>query len=340
MPTTTSSPLVALEVAVKEFGPCEGGYDKARVRILREISSNSAFAFELIGKPPPVAWAKGSEGNVREWFGELAEALSQDAPANELLEWLMDQETGPQVNFSQVREIWITKQPEGWIADSDLNPTWNETEALAWIATQDIYVVGLSKKKQHRGEVNQYIGMLAYISSNKCRMSDHEMAQKPKWQSCHCLGFSWDQLRRFSRSKSLNQENLSILNYDIEKGCVSYRDSDGKEAPLFLKKHVFQFYPIPDPTLPLAQEAVRLQHQMRTGAAGRPTKGKSLYLAEFRRRDKSDELNETLSEESRHLTEWFQIHYPMADQPTRKTIENTIRREFKAAKAPRLAPPK
>ena len=136
MPTTTSSPLVALEVAVKEFGPCEGGYDKARVRILREISSNSAFAFELIGKPPPVAWAKGSEGNVREWFGELAEALSQDAPANELLEWLMDQETGPQVNFSQVREIWITKQPEGWIADSDLNPTWNETEALAWIAVR------------------------------------------------------------------------------------------------------------------------------------------------------------------------------------------------------------
>jgi hypothetical protein len=82
--------LVALEVAVKEFGPCEGGYDKARVRILREISSNPTFAFELIGKPPPVARAKGSEGTVRKWFGELAEALSRDAPATELLEWLKD----------------------------------------------------------------------------------------------------------------------------------------------------------------------------------------------------------------------------------------------------------
>lgn len=339
MPTTTSSPWVPLEAAVKEFGPCEGGYDKARVRILREISSNSAFAFELIGKPPPVARAKGSEGTVRKWFGELAEALSQDAPATELLKWLMDYKAGPQVNFFQVREIWITKQPEGWIADSDLNPIWSETEALAWIATKDSYIVGLSRKMLDRGQLDQYIGLLACISSNKSPGLNYEPYHKPQWQSRDRLGRSWDDLRRFSVAKSINEAKLSILTYDSEAGCVKF-EPKSDETPRFLKKHVFQFFPDPHPTLPFDQEAAWLQQQMRTGAAGRPTKGKSLYLSEFHRRDKSDELSETLSEESRQLAEWFQEHYRMADQPTPKTIENTIRGPFNAAKARRLAPPK
>lgn len=336
-----SDTWIALEEAVKEFGPCEGGYNKARVRILREISSNPEFIFKLNVEPPKADWAKGFEGDVREWFGELAEAASQDASDTELLKWLKNHQEGPQVNFAQTRSIWIVEKPEGWVSNSDLNDVWNELEALAWIATQDSYIVGLARKMQNSGKTDQFIGLIDYIVSNRCRDPQHESSNHPKWRSCRCINNHSDQLRRFSRGKAQNKAiidgNFSFLSYDTEKGCVQFEPSDKKDLPYFLKKHVFQSFPSPDRSLPLAQDMARLQsHQTKTGSPGRPSLGKPLYMSEFRRRLKADEWIKILSEESRYLREWFSINHPLADLPSLKTIENSIRGEFNAAKLHRL----
>jgi hypothetical protein len=334
---SASDTWIALDKAVGEFGPCEGGYDKARVRILREISSNPEFDFKLNGKPPKANWAKGFEGNVREWFGELAEAASQDASDTELLKWLNGEE-GPQVNFAQTRSIWIVEKPEGWVSNADLNDVWNELEALAWIATQDSHIVGLAQKMQNSGKTDQFIGLIDYIVSNKCRYSQHENSNDPKWLSCRCINRHSDQLRRFSRGKAQNQAtidgNFSILRYDIENGSVQFKPSSNTDLPYFLKKHVLQFFSSTDPSSPLAQEMERLQsHQTNTGSPGRPPIGKPLYMAEFRRRLKADEWINILSEESRYLQDWFSENHPLKASPSLKTIENAIRDEFNKAKA-------
>lgn len=330
-----SDAWLSIDEAVQEFGPCEGGYDKVRIRILREISVNPDFAVELAGKPPKAHWAKGDSSDLRAWFGELAK---HEGITSELLNWLKDRENGPRINFGQTRAIWIGAKPEGWIADSDLNPVWNETETLAWLATQDSYLVGQSQKMQNLGKTDNYIGLLSYVSSENCQIPFHHKDNLPKWKTCHCLTLAWDQLRRFSRSRAISESDFSILKYDLQAGRILFEPPESNKTPTFLKKHVLQFCPAPDPTVPLAQENARLQQQVKTGSAGRPTKGKSLYLAEFHRRNESGQLHQKLSEESRHLKEWFQKHHPLADQPTTKTIENTIRPEFNAAKARKLAP--
>ena len=332
---STSDAWISIEEAVQEFGPCEGGYQKARIRILREIAANPEFDIELAAKPPQAHWAKGDSSDLRAWLGGL---VDEDELAPELLEWLKNPENGPRINFGQTRAIWIDAKPEGWIADSDLNPVWNETETLAWLATQDSYIVGQSQNMQKLGKIDNYIGLLSYVSSENCQIPFHQKDNLPKWKTCHCLTLAWDQLRRFSRSRAISESEFSILKYDLQAGRIQFAPPKSNETPSFLKKHVLQFCPAPDPTLPLAQENARLQQQVKTGSAGRPTKGKEFYLAEFHRRNESGQLNKTLSEESRHLKEWFRKHHPLADQPSPKTIENTIRPAFNAAKARKLAP--
>lgn len=329
---SASDTWIALDKAVKEFGPCEGGYDKARVRILREISSNPEFDFKLNGEPPKAYWAKGFEGNVREWFGELAEAASQDNPDTELLGWLNGEE-GPQVNFAQTRSIWIVEKPEGWVSNSDLNPEWNESEALAWIATMDTYIVGQSQNMQELASLDDYIGLLSYISSENCPNPSHRNDHEPKWKTCGCLGSAWDQLYRLSIAGSTNGGVLSSLRYSFKTGCVKLEHSNDRVSPLFRKKHVFRLKPSTDPSSLLAQEMERLQsHQTNTGSPGRPPKGKSYYFAEFSRRLKADEWDETLSKESRYLRKWFIINHPLKALPSLKTIENAIRDKFNEAK--------
>lgn len=332
---STSDAWISIEEAVQEFGPCEGGYENARIRILRKIAANPAFNIQLVGKPPKAPWTKGYSGDLRAWFGGL---VDEDELPPELLEWLKDRANGPRINFGQTRAIWIDAKPEGWIADSDLNPVWNETETLAWLATQDSYIVGQSQNMQKLGKIDNYIGLLSYVSSENCQIPFHQKDNLPKWKTCHCLTLAWDQLRRFSRSRAISESDFSLLRYDLQAGRIQFELPKSNNTPSFLKKHVLQFCPAPDSTLPLAQENARLQTQIKTGSAGRPSKGKSLYLAEFHRRNEEGQLHKKLSEESRHLKEWFQKHHPLADQPTTKTIENTIRPEFNAAKARKLDP--
>lgn len=332
---SASDVWIPIDHAVQEFGPCEGGYNKARIRILREISTNPDFAVELAGKPPKADWTEGFSGDLRAWFGEWAGGEEQPP---ELLEWLKNRENGPLINFAQTRAIWISAKPEGWIADSDLNPVWTETETLAWLATQESYIVGQSQNMHKLGKIDNYIGLISYVSSEKCHIPFHTKDTLPKWKTCHCLTLAWDHLRRFSISRAINESDYSILKYDLQAGYIQFYPPKSNNTPSFLKKHVLQFCPAPDPALPLAQENARLQTQVKTGSAGRPSKGKSLYLAEFHRRNESGQLNKTLSEESRYLKEWFQKHHPLADQPTHKTIENTIRPDFNAAKARKSHP--
>ena len=325
---------IALPDAVKEFGPCAGGYAHARLRILREIASNTDFGFELCGDLPAIEGihVKVPTGS-REWFGEVAELLPDNPLPLELPHWLVDRDVAPKISLEQVKVLWLPTQPDGWSADSDLNPIWDEPETLAWISTRDSYVVGLAAGMRNAGKLDEFAGLLGRLTAERCLISHHKDPSKPAWQACHCLAEAWDHLRRFARVKALSQGNGTELRYDTANGRIELGLPANSSGQKFLKKHVFQTFPIEDESLALAKETLRLQGQTKTGAAGRPSKGKGLYIAEFHRRVDAGEWNKSLSDESRYLHAWFQTNHPAADLPTHKTIENTIRKVFNEAKA-------
>jgi len=76
---------------------------------------------------------------------------------------------------------------------------------------------------------------------------------------------------------------------------------------------------------------------MQTGVAGRPSKGMHLIKAEFHRRRQGNECEASLREEATELETWFQATYPLAPPVKRKTIENSIRSEYRTwATKPRI----
>lgn len=66
-----------------------------------------------------------------------------------------------------------------------------------------------------------------------------------------------------------------------------------------------------------------------TGAPGRPSKGKQPILNEFQRRADANECEDTLEGEVRALLLWFKTHYPTAEQPTQKTVQNYTRTPYR-----------
>jgi hypothetical protein len=65
-----------------------------------------------------------------------------------------------------------------------------------------------------------------------------------------------------------------------------------------------------------------------TGVAGRPT-SRYLALQEMNRRAFDGKLCETLAEEVRELRDYLQTFHPSAPQPKQKSLENSIRGEYR-----------
>jgi hypothetical protein len=86
------------------------------------------------------------------------------------------------------------------------------------------------------------------------------------------------------------------------------------------------------PPLDGAQPSVK---QTRSGMPGRPTSAQFL-LAEFHRRREAGQLLETCAAEARHLSEWLKAVHPLEAQARPRSIENTIRGAYQAAKPIKL----
>jgi hypothetical protein len=65
--------------------------------------------------------------------------------------------------------------------------------------------------------------------------------------------------------------------------------------------------------------------RIRSGTAGRPSKGKHLIEDEFERRAAAGQVKSTLPEEAQALLDWYKGKYPKEERPTLKTISNNIR---------------
>jgi hypothetical protein len=76
---------------------------------------------------------------------------------------------------------------------------------------------------------------------------------------------------------------------------------------------------------------------LRTGMAGRPTKGRDIILAEFARRAAAGGMLPTLKAEATALRTWFRETHPNADQPGQGATENTLRRRYNKLKAEHAA---
>lgn len=80
--------------------------------------------------------------------------------------------------------------------------------------------------------------------------------------------------------------------------------------------------------LPEQGEQLAAHQTERTGDAGRPEKGATLYLGELERRAQKGELESTLAAQARALQSWFRAEYPDRQAPGLGTIENRIRPFF------------
>ena len=71
----------------------------------------------------------------------------------------------------------------------------------------------------------------------------------------------------------------------------------------------------------------------RTGTPGRPS-SVHLVVAEMRARAQRGELARGVAEEARHLVAWLIRHHPEAAQPKAKSLEDSIRDEYRRLKPP------
>ena len=82
-------------------------------------------------------------------------------------------------------------------------------------------------------------------------------------------------------------------------------------------------------------EAVRQNEEelrrLRKGAPGRPS-AMQLVEAEFARRVAEGQLEDTITEQSRVLSEWLTQEHPLAARLTAKTVENKLRTPYRHAK--------
>jgi hypothetical protein len=70
----------------------------------------------------------------------------------------------------------------------------------------------------------------------------------------------------------------------------------------------------------------------RTGLSGRPAKSRHIIKAEFERRAKAGDLDESLSQFSKALLGWFLNEHPDKPAPTARVIENNLRHPYREAR--------
>jgi hypothetical protein len=70
-----------------------------------------------------------------------------------------------------------------------------------------------------------------------------------------------------------------------------------------------------------------------TGAPGRPSKSMHLIRGEFERRIDANTCMPSLRKEATELGQWCRRQHPLAPFPTRKTIENNIRTDYRTWQA-------
>lgn len=357
---TVSTTYMSIKDAVYEFGPCAGGYANACKRILQEIANNPEFLFETQSEffthwPIEPSYERRVASEFRDSLHTILEKRSDSLADHNFKTWLEDDlGVDVRVSVAQTRAIWVPQKPSNIVSNANLNPYWSEYEALAWIVTRDIRLVGLFQEQYQIDKLNEYLGLIKYISLENCDASQNKKLYQcgsgigtAKWKLCQCLSNAWDDMRRFAASKS--QGPISKLSFDVTRGIISLspRSSDGEVE--FLKKHIFQHFPPSDTEHNFAMEngrrigpaAPRPIHPPQGGEAtprrpGRPKLCEKEYMAEFERRANAnapeDGLEASLKQETNYLIKWLNYNHSGKQHPQAKTIENRIREKFRRAK--------
>lgn len=180
---------ISLRHAAAAFGPCAGGTDNALRQIIDKLEDDETF------------WRKfvGDKANMRsdiiamessDWFRNYS-SLSSQHPAGidpefdkfrDAVECILYRSDDLVMDYDEVRSIWFPQDFRQFIPNAELATTWSFTQALAWVATKDLGIVGA---------IDHLVGIaptgwLAVLLSERCTKCEKEAAL-PRWEQCRCL---------------------------------------------------------------------------------------------------------------------------------------------------------
>ena len=89
----------------------------------------------------------------------------------------------------------------------------------------------------------------------------------------------------------------------------------------------------------ISRASIPLPTPVGSGLPGRPT-SMHLLLTEMKERHRRGDLHTSLAVEARHLSSWLEGAHPGSPRATPKTVENTIRNDFRTLTHEQKQPPK
>ena len=180
---------ISLRQAAAAFGPCAGGMDNALRRIIDKLEDDETFWRKFVGDKAKI---RGDiiAMDTSDWFRNYSSLSSQhlvgtDADFDEFrdaVEHVLYKTDDLVVDYDEVRSIWFPKDFNQFIPNAELATTWSFTQALAWVATKDLGIVGAI---DHLSRIER-LGWMAVLLSEQCEECDM-LANTPRWQQCHCL---------------------------------------------------------------------------------------------------------------------------------------------------------
>jgi hypothetical protein len=148
-------------------------------------------------------------------------------------------------------------------------------------------------------------------------------------------------LGKWSHERCAKQNDtylLDTISVHWKDDTIEYFDSDGEwarrvDSEIRLRcTDIDREFPVREALAePIVPPSAPVEPPYRTGVAGRPS-SRDLARQEMQRRANEGDLCSSLAKETRELCLWLKREHPEAPQPTQKTLENSLRDDYRMLK--------
>lgn len=214
---------ISLRQAAAAFGPCAGGTDNALRKIIDKLEGHEFFWRKFVGDRSRLRGAD-IDMNTSDWF-RIYSSLSSQNPAGDdpefddfrdEVERILYRSDDLVLDYDQVRSIWFPQDFANFIPTAKLDSAWSWTQALAWVASKDLGIVGAI---DDLGGIER-TGWLAVLLSERCDKCE-KLATTPRWQQCHCLTDACSSLHSNLAHRFSQDLGPPKLDFSVENGSIN-----------------------------------------------------------------------------------------------------------------------
>lgn len=215
-------PEISLRQAAAAFGPCAGGTENALLKIIDKLEDDEMVWRKFVGNRAKMR-SDIIAMETSDWFRNYSSLSDQHPIGTDVdfdkfrdeVERVLYQSDELVLDYDQVRSIWFPKDLSKFIPNAELASTWSFTQALAWVATKDLRIVGAI---DHLHDIEP-TGWLAVLLSERCEKCE-KLAATPQWQQCNCLTNAFTSLCVTSLPEALESQAKPKIKISVTEGSI------------------------------------------------------------------------------------------------------------------------